>query len=160
MDSTIYIGIDPGVSGGMACLQGEVVHNCIAMPPTEWDAWQCFEEIKRTKLPMFATLEKVGGYMAGSGGNIGSAMFKFGTSYGMARAFLVAAGIPFEEVTPNVWQRAMGIPSRKKTMTKTAYKNVLKQAAQRLFPSTAVTLKTCDALLLAEFCRRKRLGTL
>jgi hypothetical protein len=40
------------------------------------------------------------------------------------------------------------------------HKAVLKQVAQRLFPELRVTLATSDALLLAEYCRRLKEGTL
>ena len=42
-----------------------------------------------------------------------------------------------------------------------AYKRRLKGVAQQLFPDTeGITLKTCDALLLAEFLRRRKEGEL
>lgn len=158
----LYIGIDPGQAGGLAVLNGHtpaVIH-LEPMPATEQDVWYWLNSIPRDGKDCFAVLEKVGGYMPGSSGNIGSAMFKFGASVGMLRAFLVAAGIPFEEVQPGVWQRALGVSPRKKTETKASHKNKLKQVAGRLFPEVKITLKTCDAILLAEYCRRKRTGTL
>jgi hypothetical protein len=87
-------------------------------------------------------------------------MFNFGANYGALRMALTAAGIPFEEVVPGVWQRGLNIPPRKKTEGKTAWKNRLKAKAQQLFPSVKITLATADALLIAEFCRRKHEGLL
>jgi Holliday junction resolvasome RuvABC endonuclease subunit len=89
-----------------------------------------------------------------------SSTFKFGVGYGGLRMALIAASIPFEEVTPRTWQKALGVVVRKKTETKTQFKNRLKAKAQQLFPRESITLKTADALLIAEYCRRKQLGLL
>jgi Holliday junction resolvasome RuvABC endonuclease subunit len=80
--------------------------------------------------------------------------FKFGVNYGIVRMALTAAGIPFEEVTPQAWQKALGITHRKKTETPSEWKNRLRARAQQLFPSVSLTLATADALLIAEYCRR------
>lgn len=106
-----------------------------------------------------AIVEQVNGYV-GDGGNPGSAMFKFGSNYGQVLMALTAASVPFETITPARWQRGLGVPPRKKGETKSEFKNRLKAMAQRLFPQVVVTLATADALLIAEYCRRARTGTL
>jgi hypothetical protein len=45
-------------------------------------------------------------------------------------------------------------------MTKQAWKKHLRQAAQRRFPSVEVSAWMADALLIADFCRRRELGLL
>ena len=157
-DRRVYIGIDPGKSGGLAACawDGKIV--AVKMPATERDVWDWFVQIRG--VDCFAVIEKVGGYMPGGRGNIGSAMFNFGASYGGLRMALIAAGIPFEAITPGVWQRALGISPRKKTESKGAWKNRLKAKAQQLFPKLNVTLATADALLIAEYAKRKSTGTL
>ena len=67
---------------------------------------------------------------------------------------LIALGVPFEEVTPKRWQRALGIAPRGRTETKVQWKSRLKDFAQRRFPDIKVTLATADALLLALYCQR------
>ena len=159
-DLTYYIGIDPGASGGIAVLRTSIVS--IGMPKTETDLWSHIKEwANLPKMTVFAVLEQVGGYVGGAG-QPGSAMFKFGQSYGSIRMALIAAGIPFETVTPQVWQKKLGIPPRnkKKNETKSAFKNRLKAKAAQLFPDEKITLQTADALLISEYCRRKRTGTL
>lgn len=153
----IFIGVDPGASGGIASISDTAA--ALAMPSTDADIWNTLDIHRFGKArDAFAVIEKVQGY-AGSP-TVGSAMFKFGASYGGLRMALTAAGIPFEEATPQVWQRGLKIPQRTKAESKTAWKNRLKAAAQRLFPGIKVTLATADALLIAEYCRRKRGGTL
>ena len=161
-DTRIYLGLDPGASGGIAWVSSDSVES-VAMPSTDRDIWDWltapgpFGE-ERT-LPTHAVLEKVNGYV-GDGGNPGSAMFKFGTSYGSLKMALTAAGIPFEEIPPQTWQKALGIPKRKKGESKTVWKNRLKAHAQRLFPQEKITLATADALLIATYCKRKCEGLL
>ena len=158
----VYLGIDPGMSGGLAALGVNGGVSITKMPATEADIWEWFQAFSHAT---FAVIEKVGGYISGAGGKgggaaNGSAMFKFGFSTGVLYGLLTAGGIPFEEVSPRIWQAELGILKRKKSESKTQWKNRLKALAQRLFPSVGVTLATADAILLAEYCRRLREGRL
>jgi len=148
------MGIDPGKSGGLALLFDAGVI-AVKMPETPADL---FKWISESADNCIAIIEQVGGY-AGEG-HPGSAMFNFGKGVGHLEMSLIASAIPSESVPPRKWQKAMGISSRKKTETKTQWKNRLKSVAQRLFPSENVTLATADALLIALYCKRKHEGTL
>ncbi len=151
-----FIGIDPGVSGGLACLRHGTY--CTAMPKTEKDIWDWFYQYSTGEA--FAVIEKVGGFIGGKG-QPGSAMFKFGRNTGILIGCLTAAGIPYEEITPQRWQKALGVSTRKHNESKGQFKNRLKAKAQQLFPDVKIiTLATCDALLIAEYCRRKQQGKL
>jgi hypothetical protein len=75
--------------------------------------------------------------------------FTFGNGFGHLEMALTAAGIPFERVRPQVWQKALGC------LTK-GDKNVSKRRAQELFPQLKVTHATADALLIAEYGRRQK----
>ena len=68
---------------------------------------------------------------------------------------LIALGIPTEKVTPQKWIKVYQL-NKKKEQSENKWKNVLKAKAQSLFPQLGkkVTLKTCDALLIAEYARR------
>lgn len=160
--SRFYYGIDPGASGGLACIHERLV--TVPMPATERDVFEWFRPLggrdHEGNEVEFAVIEKVGGYTASGGPQPGSAMFKFGQSYGGLRMALIAAGIPFEEVTPQRWQKALGVTPRGKEETKTSFKNRLKAKAQQLFPKIKVTLATADAILLAEYCKRSQEGRL
>jgi len=74
--------------------------------------------------------------------------FTFGNGFGHLEMALTAAGIPFERVRPQVWQKAMSCMTG-------GDKNVSKRKAQELFPHIKCTHSTSDALLIAEFGRRK-----
>ncbi len=161
MPPAIYIGIDPGASGGLAFIYNDQV-TAFSMPKTERDIWDAvYDELAATDADTrrFAVIERVGGFIAGNP-SPGSAMFKFGHSYGGLRMALVGNDVPFDDVTPQKWQKALGITPRNKEESKPQFKNRLKARAQLLFPKLRVTLDTADALLLAEFCRRMRTGSL
>lgn len=160
----VFLGIDPGASGGLAAVDNLGLMACpaMSMPSTEADIWSWFNGFQmniQEGLRSHAVIELNTGYVGGAG-NPGSSMFKFGRGTGVLIGCLVAAAVPYEEVTPGTWQRALGIPGRKRTEAKGRFKNRLKAKAQQLFPSVKVTLATADALLIAEFCRRKHLGLL
>lgn len=135
-----YIGIDPGQAGGISVI-APAGTAALKMPQTERDIWETFKMIKNPVC--FALIERVHS-MPGQGV---SSSFKFGMGYGALRMALVASGIPFEDVTPQKWQKALGCLSG-------GDKNVTKQRAQSLFPHIRVTHAIADSLLIAEFCKR------
>ena len=139
----IYVGIDPGVTGGLAWVDsggGEM--EASALPKTETDIWWLFHALP-TAPQRYCLIEKVHSMPAQGV----ASSFKFGRNYGFLRGLLVALKIPFDEVIPQRWQKAMGCLSG-------GDKNVTKQKAQQLFPGIKVTHATADALLIAEYCRR------
>ena len=167
-----HIGIDPGQNGGLVRLSNgkpSTGLDCIPMPATERDIWDWFRTAGPYGSPprdeIRACIEKVHS-MPHQGV---SSTFKFGVGYGGLRMALIATGIPFEEVTPQEWQKAFRIPPRKKHKkgretvwdeSPKQFKQRLRAKAQQLFPQVQVTLFTCDALLIAEFSRRKSEGKL
>lgn len=155
--SVRYLGIDPGASGGIASLWSDSAERSIyKMPDDDLDTWLLLEALSGPDT--VAVIEKVQGFIGS--GQPGSSMFKFGMGYGALKMALCAAQISYEEITPQVWQRGLGIPSRKKDESKGQWKARLKSKAEQLFPGTKLTLATADALLIALYCKRKHTGTL
>ncbi len=141
-----FLGIDPGKGGGIAfsCCEAMEAHK---MPETAHDL---AELLGKSGLSVLAILERVQAMpptLRGRRQGVSSA-FKFGTNFGMIQGVLAALQIPYEFVTPTVWQRAMGC------LTK-GDKNVSKAKAQQLFPHLKIIHATADAVLLAEYGRRK-----
>ena len=141
---TNIIGIDPGASGGIAWL-GRGSPLAFKMPDTEKDVHDLLHGMEMEEGGTHAYIENVHS-MPGQGV---ASSFKFGRNLGMLRAFLIALGIPFEAVSPQRWQKAMGC------LTK-GDKNVSKRKAQELFPSLKITHAIADALLIAEYGGRIR----
>ena len=142
-----YFGIDPGVNGGIALLDGEGhVIEALKMPTTDADLLHhlLFNFVfKFVPTRCRAVLER-----ASASPQMGVvSAFTFGRGYGALRMALTASQIPFDEVSPVKWQTAMGCRTG-------GDKNVSKRRAQQLFPGVTVVHAIADALLLAEYCRR------
>ena len=141
----ITIGIDPGTNGGIAWIADG--KPCVEkMPDSLRDLWDLICDI--TNHPR-STVDgrKYKAYIeqVHSSPQMGvKSAFTFGNGFGHLEMALTAAGIPFERVRPQVWQKAMGC------MTK-GDKNVSKRKAQELFPSIKITHATADALLIASY---------
>ena len=142
-----YLGIDPGLSGGLALLNNiGQVERLDKMPATERDIWLWFSTLPPGTR---AVIEKVHS-MPEQG--IASS-FKFGYGFGGLVMALTATNIPFVPTTPQKWIKALAIPSKKSSEGKTQWKNRLKAKAQQLYPQSRITLAVSDALLIAHYCR-------
>ena len=151
----IYVGIDPGASGGLVAISPDnqvLVHT--KCPDTVHDLADVYRYI--CELPgryddcsIKACIEAVHSFP----GNSARSMFNFGTNYGMHLGLLAYSKIPYSKITPHKWMSYYGPrPKGKKDR-----KNHLKQLAQQLYPSTdkAITLATSDAVLIAHYCMSK-----
>jgi len=147
-----YIGIDPGLSGGLALINDNGDALTERMPKTERDAIDLLAKWFWSG-GTFAVIEHVWS-VPGQGGG-----FAFGQNVGTLRTALTAARIPFDAVIPRRWQAALGI-AYATGATDTEKKNITKRRAQQLFPALTVTHAIADALLIAEYCRRSRRGLL
>lgn len=141
------IGIDPGANGAIAWIQDG--KPCVEkMPDTLRDLWELIDSIcgltsNHGYAPCIAYIEAVH-----SSPQMGvRSAFSFGQGFGRLEMALAAAGIPFERVTPQKWQKALGCLSG-------GDKNKTKAKAQELFPTMKCTHATSDALLIAEYGRR------
>lgn len=142
----LYIGIDPGMSGGISFHPEAGDPWAIKMPETDYDL---LDALKLTwpnnanEWSPVALLEQV----ASRPGQSSVATFKFGQGYGKLEMALCAAGIPYQRITPQKWQKALGC------LTK-GDKNVSKRRAQELFPSIKVTHALADSLLIGLYCKQ------
>lgn len=134
------------------------------MPETERDIWLWFRDLGQFHIT-HAVIENV--HAMPSQGV--TSMFSFGKIYGLLRMALIAAEIPFEEVGPRTWQKALGVVPKKKEESKVQFKQRLLALAQQLYPNLEIwtqkksknkQLAICDAILLATYCQRKQEGRL
>jgi len=149
------IGIDPGLSGGIAVLEpdGSVVE-AVKMPGTMMDIYNFLKGYSGSGYVCY--MEQVGHGMPGQSSK---ATATFARHCGHLDMALLALGIATNTVTPNKWEKSYQL-GRSKEYSKTEWKNRLKAKAQQMFPSIGkkITLSTCDALLLAEYGRKKEVG--
>lgn len=147
-----YIGIDPGASGGLVCLSGAGgVRSFIGMPDTVADLVETLQAWS-TGCTVVAYMESVH-----SSPQMGvSSAFKFGRNVGVIEGVLAALKIRHEFVSPQKWQKAMGLLSKGRALGRgdSAKKKANKAAAQSLFPGLKITHAIADALLIGEYGRR------
>jgi hypothetical protein len=150
------LSVDPGKLGGMALARDGKFVDCWPMPETEGDvmdvlknvALQHYSESNRVDAPCICYIEAVHA-MPKQGV---TSTFTFGRGYGFVLGVLMSHSFKIVTVTPQRWQKALGItPSE----SKTKHKNKLKAKAQELYPNVKPTLKTADALLILEWARKQ-----
>ena len=171
----IYIGIDPGVSGGVAWKttyenMGLIGTSLQKMPETERDLCDLFDKkILKDQYSdkAFAVIEqqtpRPTRYRDGKGGwksSILKSTCVLYSNYMQIRMCLIALDIPFETVTPTKWQSYFGL-KKKKGEGDNKWKNRIKAKAQELYPesmidSGSLTLATSDSLLIATYCQDKK----
>lgn len=151
----LIIAIDPGAAGAIAVLEDgkAVAYN---MPETYSDIYLKLDSIIESaiyekEIPIVCYLEDVG---KGMPGQSSVATAKFARHCGHLEMALYALNIPIEKVLPSKWEKTMGIGTSK-GLTKTEWKNKLKQKAQELYPQIKVTLKNADALLILHYAKEK-----
>ena len=119
-NSTVILGIDPGLSGAVALYVADtgalVVHDMPTLDlarggkaKRELDAVELARLIDAAGPIAHAYIEQVGA-MPGQGV---SSVFSFGKSYGLALGVLAANFIPHTLVPPQRWKRALGVPAAK-----------------------------------------------
>lgn len=148
----IFLGIDPGKSGAIAIIYEN--GDAEVAPYDEAALVDIIHKIKISEKPVRCCLERVNSMP--KQGVVST--FTFGVNFGFIQGALTTGGIPFELVAPQKWKKEFGV---------TADKNLSIDVAKRLFPS--VSLKRtersykdndgiAEALLMAEYARRKMGG--
>lgn len=149
MTPCAVLGVDPGVNGGLALLRadGSVAGLWRLRPDLLEEDVVSMAVLAATSLKAYGGVcffEKVG-FKRGDGGK---GAFTFGgVSRGLAWV-LLACGIRPLYVYPQAWQSAMECLTG-------GNKNVSKRRAKELFPGEKVTHTIADALLIAEYGRRR-----
>jgi crossover junction endodeoxyribonuclease RuvC len=158
-----YLGVDPGKSGGFAIIQGTKLVQYQPMPDSDLDLFHYVRDVTKQFEDLTGVIERVHS-MPGEG-HVG--VFSFGENYGKLQMAVTANHIPYEKITPRTWQKGIGVQAKDKKESKPQFKERLRQLAQQLFPylelwnrprSLGLQRSVCDAMLIAEFCRRKSEG--
>lgn len=153
-DNLLVIAIDPGVNGGIAWKwEGKVV--AIKMPPTTIDCVELLRKLSKTSRWVELYLEEpplfAGKAIPGSA--IGKLMFNTGILAGAAYALKFKVKL----VRPTVWMKTHTF-GNKGELTRTAWKNKLKDEAASIYPDgVPVTLWSADALLILDSALKGKL---
>lgn len=151
------LGIDPGANGAFVYIENIYADTPLVTSQVfpKDEPLLIYDLLSKLDLAnTFCVLEQVGG-MPNDGG---SRAFNFGRNYGLIEMSLYAFKTKVLYVRPQEWQKAM-FPVKHKKTTKTLWKNELKTYAQCLYGELKVTLKNADALLIAEYAKRRLLNS-
>ena len=164
--SKIFIGIDPGASGGMAAIEHECEYSEMATSPKggvcmnffmidSW-AWKGEQEANRTihnlvtryngNVTIEAYLENVHAFPT----DARSSAFKFGMNFGIWKGLLTGYGISYELKTPQTWMGKYGKLPPTKADRKLRLKKWAMRIAETLGSQRRVTLRTADAILITN----------
>lgn len=157
-----YLGADSGEKGGLAIIDAK--GNLISVDPVPSTAKKLLDLLKLLKYVVPIThcaIERIDprptGFKDKSGRWVQSILRSTCIIYGdylQLHMALLAIDLDPEIVGPKDWQRSFGL-KREVGETKAKYKGRIKELAQDLFPGAHVTLKVADALMLAEYCRKR-----
>ena len=148
----MILGIDPGLDGGIAILDGSSIE-LLETIPTEPKGGFIKRQVDAQKLSNILRvypisvcyLEKVS---SRPGQGVGS-VFSFGDTYGAIRGVLGALGIPTYYVMPQTWKKWFKISSKEDSL----------KASKDLFPSVKFRKKDhniAEALLIAYYGQKER----
>jgi crossover junction endodeoxyribonuclease RuvC len=142
----IYVGIDPGLKGGIAIIENG---NFSVFPYSDDKLKEICQSL--TNENARCCLEQVHA-MPRQGV---SSTFKFGVSYGFIKGVLESHEISYQEIPPQRWKKEFGLNSDKAASI---------EVCRRLFPSAVLRASErcrtdndgmAEALLMAEYARRK-----
>lgn len=158
MRYTKVIGIDIGSTGAaVSCdLTDGIIDVCrFKTPTTEADIKRFLTHHCQKPSETIVVVEKVS-----SSPQMGvTSAFTFGYNKGLIYGLVTALDVRLDEVLPAKWQRALGIPPRKRKTKKqagesiTEHKAKLRHKAERLFPDRLFRKDYVDAFLIMEYAR-------
>lgn len=157
-----YLGADPGEKGALALITDTGM--AVMADPVPSTARKLLDKIRgivEVAEVAACALERIDprptGFKDKSGKWVQSILRSTCIIYGdclQLHMALLAVDLDPIMVGPRDWQKEFTGP-REKGKSKTSFKRDLKEIAQALFPEVHVTLVNADALLIAEWCRRK-----
>lgn len=148
-----YLGVDPGICGGLCVVREDGT-------PMEWSRMpdskvQIIDHIIRinTNYTRLILVTELAQAMPKQGV---TSCFRYGQHFGTFEDTAILLKLPYHEVRPAVWKKALSLTSNKMDSIK---------ACRRIFPSVGLIPSGCrkehdgiaEALLIAEWARRKSL---
>jgi hypothetical protein len=146
-----YIGIDPGISGGITVIKYDGQIQAFKCPKSSEDMALLFQVLigstPATEVKLL--MERVWARPA----NAVRAAFSYGVNYGQWLGIAATHEVQMNTVLPLKWMQAVNCP---KALKKDVRKRWLKQRASDLYPSIKrVTLATADAILITHYAKEE-----
>lgn len=145
-----FVGIDPGAQGGIAWIDQDGAVEARPLPDTEDAIYDLIHSAIVDQGRVSVALERVHA-IPGIGST--SSSFTFGRHYGFVRGVLCGLVVAYRtmgwvDVAPQRWQANLGLP---RGLQGPARKRAIKSISAQRFPMTRPTLRTADAILIAEW---------
>ena len=151
-EAKMILGIDPGLDGGIAILDGNAIELLETIPTEKKTGFikrqvdaQKLSNILRVYPDLICYLERVA---SRPGQGVGS-VFSFGDTYGTIRGVLGALNIPTYTISPQAWKKELKISSKEDSL----------KASQDLFSGLKFRKKDhniAEALLIAYYGQQER----
>jgi len=138
------MAIDPGLSGGVAFMTDRGVW-AEKLPSSLSLMLALFNRLVVDYGIEHAIVEQVGSSMPG---NAARASTTFARHCGHIDMVLEVVQVQVEQVKPQKWMKAMGVPSN---LAKKDRKNLIKDKMAQAYPHLKVTLNTADALAILTY---------
>ena len=159
-----YIGIDPGIGGGLASIFNRGFTHAFKFHDKSmavlWNTIRYYSMVPKTEITVYIEeqLPRPTRWTDKETSEPRSSILRstcilYG-EYCKMVAWLTAGEIHFTTVQPKMWQKAHGL-FREKGEKEVSWKNRLVDKARELFPKVKVTHYIADALLIANFARIK-----
>jgi hypothetical protein len=147
----IYIGCDPGLSGGFVVLSetGAVIE--VFKTPETIQAFA--ESLGKYGDPEKYVVTLVKERVHSMPKNGAKSNFTFGYTIGVLESAISFYRIRHFDITPQTWMKYY-MMKKDPSETDTAWKNRLKARAMGLFPQSKIALWNSDAFLIAEYARQ------
>ena len=141
------VGVDPGVSGGIALVDPSGAISLHAMPDSLPGLYQLLTDIRYKDAQLW--IEEIPKF---TGRNIpGSTVAVLFQNVGRIEGIALALGYSLHRVPPTTWQNPLGLGGKRSCASSAEWKRKLKTKAEELYPNVdGITLKTADALLIAH----------
>jgi len=152
MMEKLYVGIDPGATGALAGISSDGAVYVFDCPETIHEMAAMVKNLSEG-YSVQVIIEKVNPFYKSSA----KSAFTFGGNFSAWQMALACFQIPYEFVTPRKWQNFIYDSAKKlDDPKKQSY-----ERANRLYPDMELKTKRgkildgrCDALLIAEYCKR------
>ncbi len=133
----IYIGIDPGKTGGLCIITGDTLTS------VKWNDDMAYTLRQLSEHDCFAVIESQHAFPEQGV----TSTFTFGENYGEWIGMLKALKIPFVRVSPSKWMKHFGNFSKIKSQRK---HELLKLAKER-YPKSTIPLYIADAVMISIY---------
>ena len=145
-----YVGIDPGVGGGIAVINGKGQMKAYKCPSSSEDMALLFQVIIGRTAPdnIRLVMERVWARPT----NAVRAAFTYGVNYGQWLGIAASHEVKMNTTLPLKWIQWIGCP---KALKRDVRKRWLKEKAKELYDIKGITLKTSDAILITHYAKEE-----